>query len=84
MVRQLQKLEASPQALRELDTKPVGNGLFEIRAKASELARGLWIYQAGKKIYVLRIFIKKTSKTPPDEIALAWSILEEMSDDEEI
>jgi len=81
MVRQLQKLEHNPQQLREPDTKPIGDGLFEIRAKAGDIARGLWVYQVGKKIYLLRIFIKKTTKTPPEEIALAWARLEEMKDD---
>lgn len=80
MVRQLQKLEHNPQQLREPDTKPIGDGLFEIRAKAGDIARGLWVYQVGKKIYLLRIFIKKTTKTPPEEIALAWARLEEMKD----
>lgn len=78
MVRQLQKLEACPQQLREPDTKYLGDGLFEIRAKAGDIARGLWVYQSGKKIYVVRIFIKKTSKTSAQDIALARSRVEEM------
>ena len=82
MVRQLQKLEHNPQQLREPDTKPIGDGLFEIRAKAGDIARGLWVYQVGKRIFLLRIFIKKTPKTPPEEIALAWARLEEMKDDD--
>lgn len=77
MVRQLKKLEHNPQQLREPDTKPIG----DIRAKAGDIARGLWVYQVGKKIYLLRIFIKKTTRTPPEEIALAWAGLEEMKDD---
>ncbi|EIZ1383883.1 type II toxin-antitoxin system RelE/ParE family toxin [Salmonella enterica] len=81
MVRQLKKLEYDPQQLREPDTKPIGNGLFEIRAKAGDIARGLWVYQAGKKIYMLGIFVKKTSKTPPEEITLAWARLKEMKND---
>lgn len=78
MVKQLQKLERDPQQLREPDTKPIKDGLFEIRAKAGDIARGLWVYQVGKKIYLLRIFIKKTPKTPSEEIAMAWARLEEM------
>ncbi len=31
MARLLMKLEANPRQLREPDTKPLGNGLFEIR-----------------------------------------------------
>ena len=48
MSRLLEKLEANPRLLREPDTKPLGNGLFE----------------SGEHIFLLRIFIKKTSKTP--------------------
>ncbi|KFC06354.1 hypothetical protein GTGU_02623 [Trabulsiella guamensis ATCC 49490] len=81
MVRQLQKLEHNPQQLREPDTKPIGDSLFEIRAKTGDIARGLWVYQVGKKIYLLRIFIKKTTRIPPEEIALAWFRLEEIKND---
>ncbi|WP_201285691.1 type II toxin-antitoxin system RelE/ParE family toxin, partial [Klebsiella pneumoniae] len=31
MARLLMKLEANPRQLREPDTKPLGNGVFEIR-----------------------------------------------------
>ncbi|WP_437615120.1 type II toxin-antitoxin system RelE/ParE family toxin [Erwinia sp. V71] len=78
MVRLLQKLEADPRTLREPDTKPLGNGLFEIRTMGSDIARGLWVYQAGERIFLLRIFIKKSMKTPPGEIELAFRRLEEM------
>lgn len=39
MVRLLKKLEANPRLLREPDTKPLGNGLFEIRTMGSDIAR---------------------------------------------
>jgi len=45
-----------------------------------DIARGLWVYQTGQKILVLRIFIKKTAKTPLAEMELAWRRLEEMID----
>ncbi len=64
MVRQLKKLEHNPQQLREPDTKPIGDGLFEVRAKAGDIARGLWVYQVGKKIYLLRFLSKKRPKRP--------------------
>lgn len=35
MARLLMKLEANPRQLREPDTKPLGNGLFEIRTMLS-------------------------------------------------
>lgn len=81
MVRLLQKLEHDPRQLREPDTKPLGNGLFEIRTMGSDISRGLWVYQSGQRIFMLRIFIKKTNKTPAGEMALAWSRLKEMQNE---
>ena len=76
----VKKLEKDPRMLREPDTKPLGDGLFEIRTLGNPVARGLWVYQKGNVIIMLRIFIKKTPKTPPSEIALAWQRLEEVKD----
>jgi phage-related protein len=76
--RLISKLEDNPRTLREPHTKPLGGGLYELRTMGGDIARGLWVYQTGSKIFMLRIFIKKTSKTPPSEIDLAWRRLEEM------
>ncbi|TBL64171.1 type II toxin-antitoxin system RelE/ParE family toxin [Hafnia paralvei] len=81
MVRLLKKLEANPRLLREPDTKPLGNGLFEVRTMGSDITRGLWVYQVGERIFLLRIFIKKSQKTPRSEIELAFHRLEEMNDE---
>jgi len=78
MTRLLQKLEANPRLLREPDTKPLGDGLFEVRTMGTDIARGLWVYQSGERIFLLRIFIKKSAKTPRSEIELAFRRLEEM------
>ncbi|PHP91792.1 type II toxin-antitoxin system RelE/ParE family toxin [Pantoea agglomerans] len=80
MVRLLEKLQENPRSLRGPHCKPLGNGLFEVRTMGGDIARGLWVYQTGKNIFVLRIFIKKTSKTPLAEIDLAFRRLEEMLD----
>lgn len=51
--------------------------LWEIRAKGGKLAgRSIYVTVAGRKIVILRSFIKKTRETPPAEIELAlkrWS-----------
>lgn len=78
VMKLLSKLEANPLLLREPDTRPLGDGLFEFRTEGCDIARGLWVYQAKKRIFVLRIFIKKTRKTPPGEADLALRRLEEM------
>ncbi|EED7437889.1 type II toxin-antitoxin system RelE/ParE family toxin [Salmonella enterica] len=74
----VKKLEADPTQLREPHTKPLGGGVFELRTMGTDIARGLWVYQKAKTIYILRVFVKKTPKTPPGEIELALSRLEEM------
>lgn len=78
MTRLLKKLEANPRLLREPDTRHLGKGLFEIRTMGTDIARGLWFYQSGERIFLLRIFIKKSPKIPPEEIVLAFRRLEEM------
>lgn len=75
------KLESDPRQLREPDTKPLGKGLYEIRSMGKDISRGIWVYQKGERIFMLRIFIKKTPKTPKSEIDLAMQRLEEMIND---
>ncbi|MBX9490094.1 type II toxin-antitoxin system RelE/ParE family toxin [Yersinia enterocolitica] len=79
--RIISKLEIDPRQLREPDTKSLGNGLYEIRTMGRDIARGLWVYQKGERIFLLRVFIKKTPKTPKSEIDLAIQRLEEMLND---
>lgn len=81
MVKLLQKLEADPRSLREPNTKPLGRGIFELRTMGADIARGLWVYQEEQRIFMLRIFIKKSQKTPPSEIELAFRRLEEMKNE---
>lgn len=48
------------------------DGIFEIRAKVgSDIARVLYFFVIGKKIVLTNGFIKKTQKTPKNEIELA-------------
>lgn len=49
-----------------------GDGLHEFRLKGPDTtARILFVTRPGKRIVMLRCFIKKTQKTPASEIALA-------------
>jgi phage-related protein len=55
-------------------TKPVGNGLFEIRAKGKEgIGRSIFCYvkKDSKKIVILHSFIKKSGKIPKKELEIA-------------
>ncbi|MEG3131976.1 type II toxin-antitoxin system RelE/ParE family toxin [Rouxiella sp. T17] len=75
----VKKLEQDPRLLREPDTKPLGNGLFELRTQGNDIARALWIYKKANRIIMLRIFIKKSQKISRAEIDLAWARLEEIT-----
>lgn len=70
MIRQLDKLRQNPTALREPDSKPLGQGLFEIRALGSVQGRGIYVFQQGKTLFLLRVFVKKTEK--PRHRKFAW------------
>ena len=53
-------------------TRALGNGLFEIRAKAEEgIGRAFFCTMVGRKIVILHSFIKKTDKTPKRELDIA-------------
>ena len=53
-------------------TKPLNNGLFEIRAKGEEgIGRSIYCYQKGEVIIILHSFVKKDKKTPKKDLALA-------------
>lgn len=62
-------------------TRPLGDGLFELRVKADkDIARALFCYQKGRQIIFLRSFVKKQQKTPQREIDLARKRMQELSD----
>ena len=65
-------LEANGTQLREPYSKSLGDGIFELRAKqSSNITRILYFFVVGHQIILTNGFVKKTQKTPPEEIALA-------------
>ena len=72
MFRELDLLETFGNQLREPHSKPLGDGIYEIRAKlASDITRVLYFFVVNKKIILTNGFVMKTQKTPDNEIALA-------------
>ena len=68
----LSVLEEYGNALREPYSKPIGDGLFELRIKfASDITRIFYFFIVGNKIILTNGFVKKTAKTPPGEIKRA-------------
>ena len=60
-------------------TRPMGRGLFEIRAKGKEgIGRAFFCTAVGNKIIILHTFIKKTQKTPQKELKIARNRLKEV------
>lgn len=58
--------------LREPFSKPLGDGIFELRAKfGSDISRVLYFFVIGRRAILTHGFIKKTDKTPPAEIERA-------------
>ena len=60
-------------------TAPMGNGLFEVRARGKEgIGRILFCTVKGKEVVILHSFVKKTRKTPRREILIARRRLGEL------
>lgn len=58
--------------LREPYSKPIGDGIFELRIKfSSDISRIFYFFLVNNKIILTSGFIKKTQKTPKEEIELA-------------
>ena len=62
--------------------RPLGEGLWEVRSTlpSRRIARVIFAFDAGA-IVLLNGFIKKTQKTPADELALARKRLKELTYD---
>lgn len=72
MVGLLELLEEKGNQLREPYSKPIDDGIFEIRCKVgNNITRVLYFFYYEGKIILTNGFVKKTQKTPPEEIKLA-------------
>jgi phage-related protein len=58
--------------VREPHIKPIDGQLWEIRLKGKDdISRALYVTARPKRVVILRVFIKKTEKTPRREIEIA-------------
>ena len=65
-------LEQYGNQLREPYSKSLDDGIFELRAKVgSDISRVLYFFYYEGRIILTNGFVKKTQKTPQNEIALA-------------
>lgn len=65
-------LEEYGNQLREPHSKAIGDGIFELRIKfASDITRIFYFFVVDNTIILTNGFVKKTPKTPKNEIELA-------------
>lgn len=66
-------------AIREPYAKHLTGKLWELRLSGRDgIARSIYITASGQRVVVLRTFIKKTQKTPQQEIELALKRMKEI------
>jgi phage-related protein len=62
-------------------TRPMGDGLFELRLKAAEgIARVFYCTVVDRRIVFLHQFVKKSDKTPRKELEVARQRFKEIKD----
>jgi phage-related protein len=59
--------------------RPLGRGLFEIRSSLGERIARVFICHHDGTLVALHAIIKKTSKLPPDDVALARKRMKDLS-----
>lgn len=60
------------ERVREPHVKHLRGPLWEMRMKGKDgISRAIYVAAKGRRVIVVRVFIKKTQKTPNSEIALA-------------
>ena len=63
--------------------KPLGDKLYELRIKDSKgIYRIIYFSYTNRQFIILNGFVKKTSKTPPNEIELAKIRMKEVLENE--
>ena len=82
MLHIFELIEMAGAQLGEPYTKPLNDGLFEIRAKAREgIGRSIYCYQKGKKIIILHSFVKKDQKIPKRDLEISLKRKKEIDDE---
>ena len=65
--------------VREPHVKHIRGSIWEIRLKGKAgIARALYVAVTGQRVVVVRVFVKKTEKTPNSEIEIALERAKEL------
>ena len=82
LFKNLLLLEQLGLGIREPYVKPLGDKLYEVRAKDYKgIYRVIYFASKGKKFVLLHGFIKKTDKTPRKELEIAKERMKEFKDE---
>jgi phage-related protein len=69
--------------VREPHVSHLEGSLWEMRMKGRDgISRAIYVTARGRRVVVVRVFIKKTRKTPKREIDLALERAKEVTNDE--
>jgi phage-related protein len=71
LLRQVELLEEMGPDLGMPNTKPIGNGLFELRVRGREEVRSIYLFHVAKTIFVLHAFKKKTMAISRKDLRIA-------------
>ena len=64
--------ELGLERMREPHVRHVRGPLWEMRMSGRDgISRALYVTAAGRRVIVVRVFLKKTQRTPAEEITLA-------------
>jgi len=81
-MRYAERMEIYGPDLGMPHTRPMGEGLFELRLKAAEgIARIFYCTIVERRIVMLHQFVKKSEKTPKKEMKIARNRMKEIKDD---
>lgn len=81
-IRYAERMEIYGPDLGMPHTRPMGDGLFELRLKAPEgIARVFFCTVVARKIVILHQFVKKSEKTPNRELKVARTRMKELRND---
>jgi phage-related protein len=77
--------ESGPQAVGMPYVRPLKHKLWEIRMRGRDgIARAIYFAAQGRRLIVVRVFVKKTPKTPRSEIDLALRRMQGWCDNEKL
>ncbi|MCL4773075.1 MAG: type II toxin-antitoxin system RelE/ParE family toxin [Burkholderiaceae bacterium] len=81
-LRYAERIEIFGPDLGMPHTRAMGDGLFELRLKATEgIARVFYCTAAGHCVILLHCFVKKSDKTPAKELEVAIRRMKEARND---